>query len=412
MALLRSLAASLLLLLALPLAAFAQGGSMAMSIFSDESTFSPELTRGDLDVFKRVLALKPDEILAMEDLYGAYANTLKTEGLAVRQFVAEKMEESEAMADTRLLAPAHKRLEEWGKRSDQLKKTFMEDLKALLTRDQEARWPIVERELRRIKLLGHGRLPGEQPDLVKLLEDLPAEAKRSAAIPDLLERYSQDIDRAIVSRTKFLDENGDHKKFNDLVESDPVAAKKLYDRATREREAIVNVNERYLREICAELPPADAQALKDRFFKLSYYLLAKGTRGERYILAAGKLDDLTSEQRSQVDAILAEYDRERRVIVGKMAEIVREEKSSRLPDNLDRKLNPPPPAPPGERNQNEWDRGLPEGHPMLGLRRSRFELDRAFRTRIDAVLTPDQRDRLPDQALEAVTYYDDSPWGL
>ena len=33
-----------------------------------------------------------------------------------------------------------------------LKKSFMEDLKSLLTRDQEARWPIVERELRRMFL--------------------------------------------------------------------------------------------------------------------------------------------------------------------------------------------------------------------------------------------------------------------
>jgi hypothetical protein len=197
------------------------------------------------------------------------------------------------------------------------------------------------------------------------------------------------------------------------VESDPAEAKKLYERATREREGLVSVNDRYLRDICAELSPKDAQELKDRYFKLSYYLLAKGTRGERYILAAGKLDDLTREQRSEVDAILAEYDRDRRVIVGKMAELVREEKATRLPDNLDRKLNPPPPPAPGERpNRNEWDRGLPEGHPMRALRRSRFELDRSIRARIDAVLTPEQRDRLPDQALEAVTYYDDSPWGL
>lgn len=407
----RLIAALLVGLLALTPAAVAQSSSMAMSIFSDEGTFSPELTRGDLDVFKRVLSMKPDEVDAMEQLYGAYCNTLKTEGMEVRRFVAEKMEESEVMADTRLLDPARKRLADWAKRSEELKKSFMEDLKALLTRDQEARWPIVERELRRIKLLGHGRLPGEEPDLVKLVEDLPAEAKKSAVFADLLERYSQDMDRAIQSRSKFLDEN--KEKFDDLVEADPLEAKKLFERATREREGVVSVNERYLRDICAELSPQHAQELKDRYFKLSYSLLAKGTRGERYIRAAGKLDNLTTEQRAHVDAILAEYERERRVIVEKMAEIVREQKLTRLPEKLERKLNPPAPDAPDEnRNRNEWDRGLPEGHPMRGLRRARYELDRSFRARIDALLTPEQRDRLPDQALEPVTYYEDSPWGL
>ena len=88
-----------LLVLGMAVAARAQGGSMSMMLFSDESTFAPELTRGDLDVFKRVLSMKPEEVRAMEDLHGAYCNALKEEGFAVRTFVSEKMEESEAMAD-------------------------------------------------------------------------------------------------------------------------------------------------------------------------------------------------------------------------------------------------------------------------------------------------------------------------
>lgn len=390
------------------LGASAQSGSMAMSIMNDEQTFAPELSRGDLEVFKRVLSLKDEEVRAMEDLYGAYSNTLKEEGVAVRAFVAKAVEEAEVMADQRLLDPAQKRLQEWDKRSTQLKTTFMSDLKSLLTRDQEARWPIVERELRRIKGLRWGRIPGEQPDLVMMVEELPGGAQRSGALGDLLERYSQDLDRVIVARTQFLEKHSD--SFRDLIKSDPQEAKRVFDQATRVREGVAGVNERYLREMCAELPAKQAQELRDRFFRDSYPLLAKGTRGERYILAAGKLGSLSSDQRGQVDGILAEYDRDRRVILAKMAEIIREERTTELPEDLQKALTPPPAD--AKEHVNSWAAGLPEGHPLLKLRRARFDLDRSVREKLDALLTAEQRSQLPDQAAEPVVFYDDSPWGL
>jgi hypothetical protein len=231
-------------------------------------------------------------------------------------------------------------------------------------------------------------------------------------IVELLERYSQDMDRAITSRAAFFDKNS--AEFEPLITNDPAAAKRMFELATREREGVANVNERYLREIASHLEPAVAQDLRDRYFKLSYPLLAKGTRGERYIAAAGKLENLSNEQRSQVDLILAEYDKDRRALVARMADVIREDKLKVLPERLDLALNPPPPPPPGSENER-WGRAgrtLAADHPLTKLRRSRWELDRACRAKIDAVLTPEQREKLPDLALEAVTFYDDDPWGL
>lgn len=396
----------------------AQHSVMSTSIFSDSGTFGPELSRQDLDVFKRVLALQPAEFAAMEELHGAYVNTLKTEGYEVRHVVSVVMEEAEAMGDMTLLGPAHQKLAEWTKRSDELKRTFMDDLKALLTRDQEARWPIVERELRRMKLLRGGRVPGEQVDLVELINELPASVKESPEMVDLLERYSQEMDRAIVSRAAFFEKNDE--KFKELVTSDPPAAKALFERSTREREAVVSVNDRYLREIANGLTTAEADALRDRYFNACYPLLAKGTRGERYIKAAGKLDTLSTEQRSTLGPVLAEYDRDRRAILARMAELVREDKRTTLPQSLANALNPPSPEtvePPSRTAGFSYAsapsaRDLREDKPYAKLRRSRYELDRACRAKVDAILTPDQQAVLPDLALEPVTVYDDSTQGM
>jgi hypothetical protein len=65
------LAAMMAVATSVPLA-FGQHGSMSMSFFSDETTFAPALSRADLDVFTRVLALKPAEQKAMEELHSAH----------------------------------------------------------------------------------------------------------------------------------------------------------------------------------------------------------------------------------------------------------------------------------------------------------------------------------------------------
>ena len=50
---------------------------------------------------------------------------------------------------------------------------FIEDLRVLLTKEQEARWPLVERELSRLKKMADGRIAGEKGDVVRMVAELP-----------------------------------------------------------------------------------------------------------------------------------------------------------------------------------------------------------------------------------------------
>ncbi len=384
----------------------AQHSSMSTSIFNDETTFAPALSHADLDVFTRVLSMKPEEQRAMEDLYGAYCNTLKAEGGEVRKYVSDIMEESELMEDIRLLAPAQKRLGEWEKRSEQLKKSFIEDLKALLTREQEGRWPIVERELRRMKWINSGRLAGEDVDLIHLVAEMPADAKTSPALGDLLDRYSQDLDRALLARADVIDKNSE--KFGDLLTSDPQAARSMYESAIKVRRALCDVNLRYARLIGAELPSDLGQKLDMDVFKISFPMLSKPSRGERYIKGAKDLKSLTAEQEELVKGIVDAYENDRLAMLHRTAETIREQQFTQLPVRLDKALGVlPPDADDGFRAY-----GLSADHPLARLRRERFELDKAARNKLDAILTPEQRASLPDRAADAVTFIDYTPWGL
>src|SRR3954464_12538360 len=90
----------------------------------------------------------------------------------IKEFVSAQIERAEIMEDATHINDVYKKLGEWRTRSEQVKKAFLDDLKSLLSKEQEARWPIVERELRRLKQVGSGKLSGESVDLVRLTEDV------------------------------------------------------------------------------------------------------------------------------------------------------------------------------------------------------------------------------------------------
>ncbi len=383
----------------------AQRSMMSLYIFDKQTAFAPELSRADLAVFARVLVLSDDERRAMHDLYDALAATMAQEGREVREFCAEYVERSELLQDQRVLEPATKRIEAWGERAKQLEASFLVDLRVLLTREQESRWPILERELRRLKRVGAGRLTGESVDLIRILGEVSSTGGPSPALAEILERYSGDLDRALVARDTLIERESN--AFGALIKEDPQAAMALFDRARRLRAAVREVNARYTRLIAAELPPDAAAAFRDRVFGASNPSLRDPTRGERYIRAAGELA-LSSEQAERVRAVIAEYDAARRRLLDRMAAAEWEHAYHTLPYSLAEALGQ---VPEGEVN---YFRAFGPGkdHPLTALRLERYELDRAARAKIDALLTPEQRWSLPDTSAGQVVYSDWRVGGL
>lgn len=384
--------------------ASAQYSSMSTSFIS-EAAFSPDLSRMDLEVFVRVLSLKPDEQRAMHDLYQAYADTLKVEGAGVRAYCGNVIEESEIMGDQRLLAPAEHQMGEWEKRAEALKKGFIEDLRVLLTKEQEARWPLVERELRRLKTVREGRIAGESVDLVRMVAEVPEAARASAAIPQLLERYSEDLDRALVARAATLESS--NKDFHELVKADPKKARQSFDIAYRARAAVRDVNERYVRQIADELSPEAREKFKADVFNKSYPPLVRPTRGEKYIRAAGELASLTAEQKGPIKDLIKRYEADRWALLRRAAEAARAAEPDQVPADLAFAIGLAPAEPRGFQAE-----GLPPDSPAAKLKRERWELDKSARGKIDALLTAAQKAALPDLASDSVQFFDYTPYGL
>jgi hypothetical protein len=398
--------AAFLGLAAVPAPTLAQSGSMSMGLYGGEESFKPDLASRDLKLITRVLGLSPEEERALSDLYAGYAAALQGEGGEVRDFVTGEIERAEIMEDTKQLDKAQKRLAEWAKRSEQIKKTFLEDLRSLLSREQEGRWPIVERELRRHKHIGDGRLSGESVDLVRLTEDVLG-TPPTAALAELLNRYSEELDRALVAREAFLKDKG--KGFSEELKGDPQKAKALWGEASRIRDVVRDTNERYARRIAELLPDEKKPPFERKYFDECYRVVVRPTKAEEYLKDAVTLVSLTPEQKSRLETIRSRYDGDRRAFLVRAAAAWRQYEADAKPDWLARALGERPEEKYTQQYNGAW---LPETHPLSQCRKDRLVLDQAVRKAIDGVLTAEQKAAVPSRSTPYAKFENWEPYGL
>jgi hypothetical protein len=387
---------SLASLLAIAPVAFAQQSSISYGLYSSESSFRPDITSGDLRAIERVLGLLPEERTALDALYAGYETNLQQRARDVKVIVNKAAEEAELLQDSRLLDPARKKISEWESEAEKIKKQFLDDLRSLLTKDQEDRWPILERELRRFKSMAQGRLAGESTDIIKLLgEVMPTERDIAGTAPsrvptaanprlrEMIEQYSAELDRALVERSRVLEKGTD---FRSLIDTDAQAAKTLYEDALRVRKVVQDVNRRYVRLVANELPPEKRADLDDRFFRACYpRLFTPVSRAEELLTQAAKLDSLSPAQSRDIADIRSTYDKEIKAWRAEAA-VFDDESDESLPIRLQIKLGT---APAGAESFDGSSK-LPPDHPQVKLRRKRLIFERDIRERAEKVLTPEQ----------------------
>ncbi len=371
--------------------------------FGPSDGYKPQLSRRDVGVIAKTLRLSEAERAALETLYDGYVGELDVRSVEVKAYVADVSEKAEAMRDLTLIDPARKRLEEWDNETEKIQSRFMEDLKSFLTREQEARWPILERELRRLKRIGSGRLPSESVDLGRLTEDLLGEGEPPPGLDEVLEEYAAEVDRAIVARDAAIEVQ---TEFTKLQETDFEKAKGMWEDARRARRNLAEVNRRYVRRIGEVLGPELGARFEEAFFKASYGLVFETTRTERFVAAAGRLTSLEPAQRVEMDEAIKAYERELAAWRRRAAKAEESLIWETPPRSLAVKMGLIP--------EVAW-RGeslAPKDHPVSVTRVERYELDKRFRERVTKILSKAQREEIVDEREGYVSTRDHLPWGL
>lgn len=405
-----ALAAAFITLLACSPVAWGQRSTVSTGYYDPETSFRPELSPRDIHVIVSVLQLKPDEIAAVNTLYEGYASELDTNGREVAREIGEVIERAEVMQDAKLLQAADGRLAAWDTKSDQIKARFLEDLKSLLTKDQEARWPLVERELRRFKLIGKGRIAGENVDLTRVADQVVPKVWERAEATQVLEEYAAAFDHVLVARESAAQGFEESREsWTKLVDQDPAKAESSFQDVLRARRALREVNQRYQRQLEALLSDDDAARLRDAIFEKSFPSLFEQTYAQRYIDAACQAESLTPDQRQEAEAARDAYLSGVRAWRSRAASVLMDFEKEDYPRDLLAKLGKVPP---------QFARGftgysfLPEEHPLRKVRLERYVLDKDAREKVAAILSAAQRRGLtvqPDARASFTDYTPDTP---
>lgn len=356
------------------------------------------ISRTTLDRYAKLLALDDAQRQAVDALHEAYSQATSAAG----REMADKMREFEAAMKDGDFEAMHGKLpaimEDHRRKSAELEKTFLDDIKAVLTPEQaDQQWPRVERLRKREQWLRTGVLSGSNVDLTLVLDNLKLPDAERARLEPTIGQYEQDMDRLLTdvqrahddrAAKRAKDEGGrpaDREGRRVIMFNDETF--QVDQKAQREESArIKELNQRYARLLAADLPEDLRAKLEEQFKVASFRQIYRESTAERKLAAAEKFDDLTPTQRQRLSDLAANYRRQARAANDRWATVQeRAEADGKATGG-------------GGMGMMVFNGGESQPEDLREARQARRDLDKQFDSDLEGLLTPEQKDRLPKPA--------------
>jgi len=354
----------------------------------------PGISRRDMDRYAAFLALDDDQREAAMVLLDGYQTSFDAVARDMRDAMDAAREEFRDTRDPSVWRDLGPRMQAFGAQREEMEADLLRDVREILTAEQAALWPRMEMMRRRDATMRRGFLSGESVDLVRLTEDQALAADAAAQVRPILDRYEQDMDRALTDRNKVFETNRE-KGVEAWQAGDMEAVDALFAEAREASIRVRDLNRQYARQIAAALPGEAGAKFDSEFQRRSFPRVYRQDYAERAIDAATKFTDLTPEQSESLTGIRQSFQRELGVLQSKQAAAQEESEVSRtIGDFMGR------------------GRGGPGGSDRSAVREARAErqaLDDRFLAQLRGILTPEQAARLPERRDEADD--DDRPRG-
>ncbi|MGE3107593.1 MAG: hypothetical protein AB7G11_01290 [Phycisphaerales bacterium] len=270
-------------------------------------------------------------------------------------------------------------IKKFRRRTDSIEKSFIDDLKSLLTPDQMSKWPIVERTHRRDSTINWGSLSGESVDVAELVEGLRLDPAQHAALSQTLEQYAVDLDRELVARNKIVDEQV-AAWLENIMNPD---VQKLQEQMKALREASVkikDINQRYARLVEGLLPLEAREPFNQKVKLASYPQVYRTPYVLRAFDAAEKLDGVDAPTLEAIKNLRDQYTREVGPANDAWAGAI-SENELKEEDGL-------------QAMARQFGRQLPED--VQKAKEARDAVDAKALDSLKALLTPEQVKKLPD----------------
>lgn len=348
---------------------------------------SGKIGKSSVEAYAKLLGLTEDQknmAMGLHEGYdSAYTQAQKDFGSAMEEI----RRASEESGDHSVFAERFpKAREDLSKKTKALEKSFMSDLQALLSTEQAGSWNRVERHRRRELLLRPGAVSGEGVNLIETVAALKLPSEVMATLAEPLAAYESDMDRALAAKQRVMDEQAD---FDPSKGFDPQA---FQERMTKQREAgiqVRDVNQQYQRRIEDALPEERRPGFADAVKKAAYPSVFRPSRVARHLEAAGKFDDLSADQKEALSALRASYDRDVAAANEKIVSEIDAAESKGENGGQMALLGG------GQMNVRFGDDN--DNSPLNQARKAKRELDDRARSRLESILSKEQKERLPKE---------------
>ena len=397
----RMRAAMTAILGALTLAAASHGqGTTSWSMFSSED-FRPEIDEADIAVIVTALELGEDEREMVADLHEAHIARVYTEGGAVRSECTELIERVQLLGRGEGLERVNELRREWGERREALDEEFLDELRLILTSEQEQRWSIVERELRRMDEIGGGRMAGESVDVIMFAQKAGVDIE-GGQVASILDRYARAMDSALRSRASFFEDNP-REEVSELLETDPERAARIFERARAARMEVRDLNRRYIGEVASAVGGDTAEELMEMYYeRCAGWSINRASVAGKAIDGAKNIEGLTPKQIAELDKIEERYEQKKIEWIERYAKVLFDVEEGTTPIALERALQGmPSDERPYQGDMQEWETERARLAPLARIWEDRLDLERRTRREVEKMLTIAQQNKMPlliDQA--------------
>lgn len=358
------------------------------------------LSRSDFERYGSLLELDDVQREVAAELFAEFADRRTQRRDLQRERMAAAREGAREGGDFGELYRAIRSLgEQERKASDAEQATLLADVRALLTEAQAERWPLVERRLRRDRLLSGLTRSLARVDMEDLVREAAPELAQTPEMASEIEAWALRVDKALRQREKLaadVAENafnvgGGARLVMSVTETrgqgeDPYKPLREIDGRLEDMAGAL------VRVAGAMAGPEQAQAIDRAWHERAFPQVYRPTDGERRLQAALAMEGLTADQ---ADVLAALRDEVARLADTRRAAWLAAARQAEAASTL----------PPGVELQVGGD-GAP-ADPVAQARESVRAIDTRIEGGLEAVLTADQIAQLPARVPE---YVQVSPW--
>ena len=286
------------------------------------------------------------------------------------------------------------RLQEWQAKKAAMRVAFVDGLKIQLTDEQNDLWPAFERFLIREKSLPKARLSGEGLNLFLIVDEAELPEESLATLDPILDEYEVVLDQAIRRRDEVVATTS-AQMYRAIQEGDTPGAMRTMERQMQARTALRDVNELYRARLVAELgDSSESKSLNQAILESGFERIYQPTPTARAFAAAIGIDGLDASVLEAVLATQAAFEAEMAARNDQLLALTKRFEPQQQLDEAERFVAAVSGMMAGG-GFNPGGFGPGPENPMRESMETRGELDRQYRDRLEALLTPEQVEQLP-----------------